>query len=124
MKKHLGQFALYIVSGSAAAVMDLGSYLLFLHLDIWYLAASVMSSVLGFITAFLLHKYIVFKKTESFKKHLGRYFVVDIINTIVSTLLLFAFVEWFGIGEEIAKVIAMGSVVLWNFFIYKFVVYV
>jgi hypothetical protein len=33
-------------------------------------------------------------------------------------------VEWVGIGEELAKIIAMGSVAFWNFFVCKFLVFV
>ncbi|MDD5026161.1 MAG: GtrA family protein [Candidatus Peribacteraceae bacterium] len=121
------QFTKYIVSGGLAAVVDFGSYALLLrisNLHWWYTAASVTGSILGFITAFLLHKYFVFEKKNDFLKHLSRYIVADIINTGLTTLLLIGLVEWVGLGKEAAKIVAMGTVVAWNFFLYKFVVYV
>jgi len=124
IRVHIGQFALYVLSGGTAAIVDFGGYLLLFNLGMWYLYASIISSVAGFFTTFLMNKYIAFRKRSDFMKHLGRFFLVDMINIAITNLLLVAFVEWFGLGEEIAKFIAMGMVVLWNFFIYKFFVYV
>ncbi len=118
------QFSTYICCGLLAAVADFGSFYLLLQLNVWYVAASVTGSVLGFTTAFLCHKYIVFKKRENFGKHLGKYALVDFLSTGLATLILFALVEYLGFTAEIAKVLSMGSVVFWNFFLYKFFVYV
>ena len=53
-----------------------------------------------------------------------RFFVVDVLNTAASTLVLYGLVDGLGMEKQIAKLIAMGMVVFWNFFIYKFFVYV
>jgi putative flippase GtrA len=121
---HLTLFALYVVSGSTAAVMDFGSYFLLIHMGIWYIAASTIGSILGFWTAFLCHKYFVFKKRQAFFKHLGRYCMVEVLSTGLSLAILYGFVEYTSVGEEYGKIISMGSVVLWNFFLYKLFVYV
>lgn len=124
LRRHLGQFTLYVLSGSTAAIVDFGSYAIFIRLGIWYVAASVVSSTLGFFTTFLLNKYAVFRRSSDFLKHLSRFFVVDIANTAASTVVLYLLVDGLGLEKQIAKIIAMGMVVLWNFFIYKFLVYV
>ncbi|MCF7844861.1 MAG: GtrA family protein [Kiritimatiellales bacterium] len=121
---HLSKFIMYFLSGVTAAVADLGSYLLMLHLSVWYILASVLSGVIGFFTAFLLNKYFVFKKKSDFKKHLGRYFLVDMTNLAFITGFLFILVDYWGMDPGIAKFVAMAPVVLWNFFVYRFVVYV
>jgi putative flippase GtrA len=121
---HYRKFALYMISGFGAAIADLGSYFLLLHFDVWYIAASIVSGIFGFATAFLLHKYIVFQKNDEFMKHLLRYFIVDMINLGIITLILYGLVEHIGIDAGIAKFAALAPVVLWNFFIYKFFVYV
>lgn len=115
---------LYLASGATAAVADAGSYFLLLHFGTWYITASIVGNILGFCTAFLCHKYFVFKKRESFFEHLQRYFMVDVIGTLLSTLLLFALVEHTVLGKEVSKFVSMGSVAAWNFFLYKFFVYV
>ena len=121
---HVGQFGLYIMSGGTAATIDFGSYYLLLQFDVYYVIASIVGSTLGFITAFICHKYFVFNKKDSFGKHLGRYFIAETFSTAAATGILFLVVEYSLVGEEFAKLISMGSVVCWNFFIYKFFVYV
>ncbi|PIR52898.1 hypothetical protein COU76_03925 [Candidatus Peregrinibacteria bacterium CG10_big_fil_rev_8_21_14_0_10_49_10] len=117
------QFVTYICCGLLAALADFGSFYLLLHAGLWYVAASITGSVLGFCTAFLCHKYFVFQKRDKFVQHLGKYFLVDMLGTGLATLILFALVEYLGFTAEAAKVLSMGSVICWNFFLYKFFVY-
>ncbi len=124
IKTHGKQFSLYFISGCTAVVVDYGSYILLLQIGVWYIAASVVGGILGFFAAFLGHKYFVFKKKDNFMNHIIRFLVLDLLNIAATAAILYILVEFIGLGEEIAKVIAMGSVVLWNFFLYKFFVYV
>ena len=121
---HLTKFALYIFSGCIAALADLGSYMLMVSMDVWYIYASVISGIFGFVVAFLLHKYIVFQKKESFMRHLGRYFIVDMVNLCIITGFLYILVDLWIMDPMPAKFVALAPVVLWNFFIYKLLVYV
>ncbi|MDA1209167.1 MAG: GtrA family protein [bacterium] len=121
---HLGQFGLYVVSGLTAASIDFGSFYLLLQFEVYYVTASIVGSTLGFTTAFLCHKYFVFKKHDSFSRHLGRYIIAEIFSTAAATGVLFLVAEYTILGAELAKLISMGSVVCWNFFVYKFLVYV
>ncbi|MFA7681753.1 MAG: GtrA family protein [Candidatus Peribacteraceae bacterium] len=121
---HLIKFSLYFVSGCTAAVADIGSYFLLLYLGVWYITASVVSGIIGFFTAFFLHKYVVFQQRQRFMKHLGRYFIVDMTNLAIITGFLYVLVDIWGMDPRPAKFVALAPVVLWNFFVYKFVVYV
>ena len=122
--RHLPQFSLYIFSGGTAAVVDFGSYTILIRLGVWYIAATVVSGVLGFATTFLMNKYVAFKKKNDFLKHLLRFFIVDMMNILVGAIALYALVDGLGMDKQVAKLLTMGMVVLWNFFIYKFFVYV
>lgn len=122
--RHLPQFSLYFLSGGTAAVADFGSYAILIHLGIWYIAASIISSILGTTTTFLMNKYVAFRKRSDFLRHLTRFFVVDMANILATTLVLYGLVDGLGMEKQIAKILAMGMVVLWNFFLYKFFVYV
>jgi putative flippase GtrA len=117
------QFTLYVLSGGTAAIVDFGGYAILIRLGVWYIAASVTSSVLGFLTTFLMNKYVAFKKRGNVLKHLTRFFIVDMTNILATTLVLYGLVDGLGMEKQIAKILAMGMVVLWNFFIYKFFVY-
>jgi putative flippase GtrA len=124
IRLHFRKFTLYVLSGFGAAIADLGSYFILLHFEVWYIAASVISGIFGFAAAFLLHKYIVFQKNDAFFKHLLRYFFVDMINLGIITLILYGLVEYIGMDAGVAKFVALAPVVMWNFFVYKFFVYV
>ncbi len=121
---HIRQYAKYLACGGTAAVVDFGIYFLLLRLDVWYPIANVIGGVLGFFTLFLLHKYVVFQKRDSFLRHLKRYFAVDMVNLFIITILLYFLVDMGGLDERLAKFVAFAPVVLWNFFVYKFLVYI
>lgn len=107
-----------------AAALEIGSYQLMLWLGVWYAAAAFLSGLIGLTTAFLGHKYIVFQKKEETKQHLVRFAILQFTNLIIQTLLVALFVEVFGVDELLAKVLGIGCTVMWNFFLYKFFVYV
>lgn len=121
---HLKKFTLYILSGGAAAATDLGVYFLLLAFGAWYISATIISGVLAFFVAFILHKYVVFQKSRFFLKHLLKYFVVDMLNLCIITGFLYILVDTFSVDPRPAKFIAISPVVLWNFFLYRFFVYV
>ena len=124
LRKHLPQFCLYVLSGGTAAFVDFGGYAVFLRLGIWYVTASIISGTLGFVTTFLMNKYVAFRKSADFFRHFIRFCIVDAFNILAITCILFVLVEWLGFEKQIAKLLAMGTVVLWNFLLYKFFVYV
>jgi len=118
------QFGLYLVSGSLAFLIDFGSYFLMLQLDVWYVTANIISNILGFFATFVLHKYIVFGKKDAVLNHFVRYCILTIANIVAQTMLLYAFVEYLHLDEGSAKFVSWFITVLWNFFLYKFFVYV
>ncbi|PIR50205.1 hypothetical protein COU79_00705 [Candidatus Peregrinibacteria bacterium CG10_big_fil_rev_8_21_14_0_10_54_7] len=121
---HTKQFALYIFSGGLAFVADYGSYLLMLQAGMWYVTANLWANVIGFFATFFLHKFITFRTEGDPFNHFIRYCVMTAISVAGQTAVLYALVEFGNIGEEFAKIISMGIVVLWNFFLYKRFVYV
>ncbi|MFH1671056.1 MAG: GtrA family protein [Patescibacteria group bacterium] len=124
IRPHLDQFALYLVSGSLATGINYISFLFFLRIGIYYVTASVVSEIIGFVSAFILHKYIVFKKHGRIAHHFGRYCLLGVWNTIAISGILYFVVEFAGVPEEIGKLIGIATVVSWNFFLYKFFVYI
>lgn len=124
MPKTQRQFVSYLFTGGSATIIDIGSYWIFLWIGVYFVTASVISGILGFISAFLLHKYIAFQKRDKIANHFLRYCLLGLWNLLATNVILYVCVRYIGIPEEFAKVIANASVVLWNFFLYKFLVYV
>jgi putative flippase GtrA len=123
-RKHFMQILRYLASGFTAAGLEIGSYQLMLTLGVWYLAAATISTLIGTTTAFLLHKYIVFKKKDDTAAHVVRYIVQQTCNAIIQVFMVYVFVEFMHVHPFWAKIISIGMTVSWNFFIYKFLVYV
>ena len=124
LKPHIGQFSLYVLGGFGALGADLSSYYCMLYFGVWYVAASLISGFVGFCTAFLLHKYVVFRKRDDFLRHLGKYFLVDVVNNVVTTGFLYTLVHYFSVDPHPAKIFAIAPMICWNFLLYKFFVYV
>lgn len=91
---------------------------------VWYLAAGIVSSAIGLLSAFTFHKYFVFKKKDNTTSHVVRYLVLQGMNALAQVAFLYVFVEFGGIDPFFGKILAIGVVVSWNFFLYKFFVYV
>lgn len=124
LRRHAHQILLYLLSGGASAVVEIGVYLILLRWNVWYIAASVLAFVLSYITAFFLHKYLVFKKPDDFFKHLKRHLTVEGFNVLATNILLFVLVEYTALGEEWSKLLTMGLGAAWNFVLFKFLVFV
>jgi putative flippase GtrA len=118
------QFFLYILGGVLSAVADFGSYLALLYLGMWYVTANIAGNVIGFFTAFFLQKFLAFKGGGNGYAHFVRYCAATVVSVVGQTAVLYGAVEYAGISEETGKIISMGIVVLWNYFLYKHLVYV
>ena len=124
LRPHIPQMLRYVVSGGGAAALELGSFQLMQWSGIWYLIAGIVSSGIGLVSAFTFHKYFVFKKKENTSSHVVRYLILQGLNAIAQVGLLYVFVEYAGVSPLLGKILAIGVVVSWNFFLYKFFVYV
>ncbi|OGJ57748.1 hypothetical protein A3H22_02255 [Candidatus Peribacteria bacterium RIFCSPLOWO2_12_FULL_55_15] len=124
IKPHLSQIGLYLLSGSITALLDFGSYFFLLRMGTWYVTANIVSNAIGFLGAFLLHKYVVFQKNGMVFHHFCRYCVLNGINVVVQFLFLIVLVETLGMNESTAKFVSWFLSSLGNFFLYKFLVYV
>ena len=124
LRSHLPQFLRYLGGGGSAAAIELTSYKLLLWAGMWYLAAAFTSGMLGLGSAFLFHKYFVFQKKDRTRRQVVRYALLQGWNALAQTGLVYVFVEFFSVEPFLAKILGIGCTVLWNFFLYKFFVYV
>ncbi len=123
---HLPQFLRYLVSGGTAAALEIGSYqiMLWAWSEDWYFAAAMISGGIGLLVAFIGHKFFAFKKKQETRRQLFRYAILQATNYFAQLYMVYAFVEIAGLHPTLAKVLGIGITVSWNFFIYKFFVYV
>ena len=118
------QFARYLFSGGTAAAAELLSYQGMLWAGIPYYVGAPLSGCIGIVVAFLLHKYFVFQKKEAVLRPSIRYSILTAWNLFAQWGLVIVFVEYAGLAPMLAKILGIGCTVSWNFFLYKFFVYV
>lgn len=124
LRPHFPQFVRYLVSGGTAAGLEIGSFQAMLYAGVYYFTAAKISGGVGLLTAFIGHKFFAFKKKQETSRQLVRYVLLQTCNYFAQLFMVYAFVEFAGLNATIAKVLGIAITVLWNFFIYKFFVYV
>lgn len=125
LSEQIPSFLRYLASGVGAVVCDFGSYFLLTNIfGVWYVTANTVGNILGFFSAFLFHKYFSFRKNDQLTKHFIRYCLLNLFNFFIQTALLWLLVEKAAVDTGSAKVGSWGMTVLWNYFLYKFLVYV
>lgn len=117
------QFIRYVCIGLSTNALDFAMYYTLIFVGCWYLYAQIITGTISFIVTFFAQRHFAFSGQKNTANHFVRFCILDIANTLIITFILYALVEWCGITESIAKIPANGSVVLWNFFLYKFFVY-
>ena len=77
-------------------------YLLLLKLiGVNYLVSHISGFVISFIISYYLNCYFVYKVTPTWSKFL-KFPLTQVVNMGMQTLLLYIFVQWFGISSVIA----------------------
>ncbi len=122
MKRKIKKALLFIVSGGTAAGTSLLLFYIFTNLlHIWYLIASTLSFILSVFVGFYLQKFVTFDDTTKGQssKQMALFFMVSMINLGINIILMAIFVSGFTINQMLAKVLTLGILACWNFFVYE-----
>jgi putative flippase GtrA len=119
------QFARYFIVGLTSFFLDMGS-LIFLKesLHVAPFLAVIANQVFLLIFIFLMNKYWSFKNSAMTKQQILRFGIVVIFNYIFAVLAMYIFNHRLNFDYRLVRV---GSIILsvsWNFFLYKYFVYV
>ena len=118
------QLVRYLITGFSSAAIELS--LLYIFRDIVKLSvigANSIALTIVFWFNFLMNRHWSFKSKSSLKRQLMMYAVLFVFNLGASDLIMYVLVMLLGIQYLLAKVIAIGAVVTWNFILYKKVIY-
>ncbi len=110
------QFAAYLIVGGAAFVVDIGIFLLLHGLGLAVLTASAI----GFVSATLVNYVLCYKLAFtrgrfSRSGEIARLFVVAAIGLVLNTGFVWGYVEGLIMAPELAKVLAVPPVLIWNY---------
>jgi putative flippase GtrA len=136
------RFVRFALVGALGAVIDFGVFnLLAWRLNVQEVAASIISYITGMISNFIWNRLWTYPESRS--KHvahqISQYALVNLTGLLIRTL-IFAVLEnplggWFAgiraplpvpaenLGHNMALAVAVGIVMLWNFFVNRFWTY-
>lgn len=122
MRIKIKKVLLFIMSGGTAAATSLLLFYVFTNLlHIWYLIASTLSFILSVFVGFYLQKFVTFQDVSAgqSRKQMALFFMVSMINLGINIILMAIFVSGFAIYPMLAKVLTLGILACWNFFVYE-----
>lgn len=116
----------YLIVGGAAFGTEYGSFfLLYEHLKTQLYVANSLSFCIGLSLSFTFNRMWAFKATE-FKRRGQHQFVLyaalALINLFLTNVII-GILNNAGINPLAGKIVAMLTIVAWNFFIFKFIIF-
>ena len=124
-KEHpkLEQFSKYVLIGGVLFVTE---WLLFvlLTLVISIAVTNFIAMAVGATVGFLLNGRFAFQNSSNIWRSAALYIVLFFINLAFSTLAIWFLMDTFSISKNIAKFLTMPCIVMWNFILYRKVVFV
>jgi len=124
-KDNIVQFFKYGVTAGIATLCDWGVYYVFYHrLGIHYILSAVMSFAVWFVINYVLSIIFVFKKSRHKKvKEIIIVLATSVSALGVNLLCIYVMVDLYGMIPIIAKVIASGICMIYNFVLRKIFVF-
>jgi len=122
--KSLAQFGKYVVTGllSAAAEFSL-LYLLTEYAGLWYILSNTAGYTAGFLLGFIINRSWSFRSKGSIVRQFLLYGLLFLVNLLLSNVFMYLLTSAAGLPYMLSKVFVAGMIVLWNFTIYKKVIY-
>ena len=122
-KKTLFQAIKYLIVGGSSAVIELVLFqLLSAVFAIPLAVANVTAVVVSTVFNFLVNRNVTFKSTSNLLRSLVLYLILFALNTTFSTVAI-SLLAAHGVYPLVAKVCTMACIVLWNFVLYKKIIF-
>lgn len=119
-KANFIQFIKFGIVGLSNTFIGLGIYYLLLWIGANYLICNAVSWVISVFNAFYWNNKYVFKNENTWFNALIRTYISYGFSFLVSTVLLYLFVEWCGISKVLAPVVCLVVTIPLNFLLNKF----
>lgn len=118
------QLRRYLITGSLSAGSEyLITYGLTQYVNTWYISSNTIGLTVGFWISFLLNKYWSFGSKQGTLRQLLLYFILFAFNLAASNVIIYLLTEMAGLYYMLSKLFATGLIILWNFVIYRKVIY-
>jgi putative flippase GtrA len=123
------ELILYIVFGALTTGVNYGCYFFFARVfNMYYILSNLISWIIAVVFAFIVNKYFVFFTQKSQLKILIREFSIfvsgRVVSLLVETVLLYYMVSICFLNDLFAKIIVLVIVVLINYVLSKYIVFI
>lgn len=117
------QFIRYIITGISAALLEyLVFNILYYYMKTLYIPNSAgMAS--GLVLSFILNRVWSFRSKSNTVRQLVMYLALFCINMLISNYAIYLLADVIGITPALSKAMIMSLVVIWNFIIYRKIIY-
>lgn len=115
---------LYLIFGFITTVIYLGSYKVFLFIDIHYVISTNIAFIFAVLFAYFTNKHIVFKKGHNFKREITLFFLARIITQLLNNVGLIFMVEILFMDEFLSQVIISVLVIILNYVFSKYAIFI
>ena len=114
------QFLRYIFVGGGAAAVDTGTlYLLYARFGVHHLGAAAVGFLLGLLLNYFISILWVFQSRGNFKQEFLLFALIGLGGLGWTELILWASVDVARISVLFGKGLALGLVLIWNFWLRK-----
>lgn len=123
-KETRDQLIRYIIVGFLSVGLD---FILVFGLTefakLWYILSKSIAYIIGFWFNFLLNRYWSFNARQNFVRQIKLYAILFVFNFCITNSLMFLLTDKFKIYYLISNIFVIGIMTIWNFFLYKKVIY-
>jgi putative flippase GtrA len=117
------KFSRFIKFGTVGLIntgVTLATYYLLIALGVNHIIANVIGYIVGSINGYILSKVWVFKdKKASVKESVWKYYIIYGSSLLLSTALMYLWVDVLGISDKIAPLLCLVFTVPYNFIFQK-----
>ena len=122
--RSLRQLIRYLLVGFSSFALDYGIFaLLYRGFGVMEVVANSVSVFIAFWYNFLLNRWWSFGSEEAMGRQMMQYLLLMLFNMGFSNLFIYITHQWVGLNPMFGKILAMAMIVLWNFVIYKMVIF-
>ncbi len=124
-KQIVRQFIKFSLIGSFNAFLDFSIYIFLTRVFfLYYLLANLISFFITVCVSFILNKKWTFRdKNSKVGLQYVKFWIMAVCGLGFNELILFSLVKYLNTYDLLAKVIAIGIVLFWNFFIGRYWVF-
>lgn len=123
MKKIIRELSSYTIFGVLTTAIAISSYKFFLLLNISYIIATTLSTVLAVIFAYATNRKYVFESKNDIKLESFKFLIARFIIYLIETVLIILLVTEFEVEEFISKILVTVLVVISNYIVSKFIIF-